>query len=848
MMALLPGPGPLKSAFRDLVRHRLQLALMVLGVALGSSVVVAIDLANTSASRAFDLSTEALVGRATHRITSNPSGVPVSLYRDLVLEHEDVEFAPVVEALVSAPILDDRPLRVLGVDLLSEGPFRDLLGSTRSPQAMQSFYVEPNQALVSSGLAEDSGLGAGDQLSVQVNDGLVPIRIAGVLFSQGAGGTLTDDVLLMDVAVAQDLLSTPASLSRIDVIADQEDMRTLLASLPDSVSLTPASEQTRTASELTAAFRLNLTALSLLALVVGVFLIYNTLMFSVVRRRQVLAIMRSLGVTREQTLLTIAIEAGMIGLIGGAIGIGLGWILGQGAVRLVSRTINDLYFVLTVREAYLTVGIISKGMLLAMGASVLAAIGPGWEAASIPPASALQRSTLERKVRSWLAPASLLGVLLAVGGTVVLWLSGRTLALSFAGMFMILLGLSCLVPAGMAGIMRCAAWAFGRVGSVPGRLAPRAVVRALSRTSIAVAALMVALAVTIGVGVMIESFRSTVENWLDLTLRADIYVSRPVIAGGRPPASLDPELVDLLAGLPGVSDVEAFRSLTVESDRGPIELTVVDTRQPRSAGLYRLARGSAEQIWSRVRTGSVLVSEPLSVRNGILPGAEPLRLRTDHGWQDFPVEAVYYDYSSDRGAVLMSDDAYRQYWEDRRVSSVALFVDDSASIAGVADSARAALRGSGLMVQENRAVRNQALRVFDRTFSITAALRLLAVIVAFVGILSGLLALQIERRRELATLRALGVTPHGLARMTLLETGLMGMTSGVLAVPTGLALAAVLAYVINVRSFGWRIELVLAPRILAQAVVIGIVAALLAGLYPVWRLRGLPIADLLRTE
>lgn len=848
MIAIVPGRRLIKTVIRDLSAHKLQLILMVLGVALGSAVVVAIDLANTSAATAFDLSTQALVGRATHQIQGGPGGVEVRLYRDLVLEFDEIEFAPVVEALGAARELGDRPLRVLGVDFLSEGPFRDLLAGSRSPQALESFYVNPGQAIISNELAQSANLAAGDQIQLQVNQDLETIRIAGVLHNAGGSASLPSDVLLMDVAVAQDLLNMPETLSRIDVIAPDQQVPDLEMFLPPGLSLLPASQQAQTASDLTAAFRLNLTALSLLALIVGVFLIYNTLMFSVVRRRQVFAILRSLGVTREQVLLMIAIEAAVIGLAGGLLGIGLGWVLGQGAVRLVSQTINDLYFVVSVRDAPLTAIIIAKSMSLALGASLLAAAGPSWEAASASPASALQRSSLERKVQRWLLPVSISGAILALLGTTVLWLSGRSLALSFVGMFMILVGLACLVPAATSGLMWLASAVFRLSDGTLGRIAARTVTRALSRTSVAIAALMVALSVTIGVGVMIDSFRATVENWLDLTLRADVYVSRPVTQGGRPTASLEPELADRLARLPGVSHVETFRSVSVESEYGPIELSVVDSSAPRDPDLYRFARGSAEQIWSKVQSGSVIISEPLAARTGVTPGDQLLRIRTDEGWQDFPVEAIYYDYSSDRGAALMSDQVYQRYFDSRLISSVALFAREGASLDELASAARAELSGSGLQVQQNRAVRDQALRVFDRTFAITSALRLLAVIVAFVGVLSALLALQIERQRELATLRALGITPAGLVRLTFFETGLMGLAAGLLAIPTGLTLAAVLAYVINVRSFGWRIDLALSPDILLQALAVGVAAALLAGVYPVRKLSRLPIAQALRRE
>jgi putative ABC transport system permease protein len=212
------------------------------------------------------------------------------------------------------------------------------------------------------------------------------------------------------------------------------------------------------------------------------------------------------------------------------------------------------------------------------------------------------------------------------------------------------------------------------------------------------------------------------------------------------------------------------------------------------------------------------------------------------------VEGVYYDYSSDQGTVLMSLDVYRQYWDDTAITGIAAYLAPGAGADEVARGVRAALGDAPVAVRPNRALRDAALAIFDRTFTITAALRLLAVVVAFIGVLSALMALQLERTRELGTLRALGLTRGQLWRLVLLETGLMGTTAGLLALPTGLALATILIYVINLRSFGWTIYLTAAPTVYVEAMAIAIAAALLAAVYPAARIGAVEVAETLRAE
>jgi len=213
------------------------------------------------------------------------------------------------------------------------------------------------------------------------------------------------------------------------------------------------------------------------------------------------------------------------------------------------------------------------------------------------------------------------------------------------------------------------------------------------------------------------------------------------------------------------------------------------------------------------------------------------------------VLAVFYDYSSDQGSVFISDAVYRDLWDDPRVSAVGLFVAEGQAVDAVVAALQDELAGRpDVLVQSNEALRAGSLEIFDRTFAITSALRLLAVIVAFIGVLSALMSLQLERARELGTLRATGMTRTQLWGLTLLETGLMGATAGLLALPVGYVLAWILVYVINVRSFGWTLAMELRPEYFLQALLVAVGAALLAGIYPAIQMSNMEIASAIREE
>jgi putative ABC transport system permease protein len=828
----------LRVGLRDLLRRPLQSGLMMIGLTLGVAVVIAIDLANQSAQRAFELSTEEIVGAATHRIVGGPTGLSEQIYKELRIERQLPGVAPIVEGFVSLTGHELRPVRLLGIDPFAELPFRDYLDRAApfTPE-FAPFYTLPGQAIISGDLADSLGVEPGDELQVQVNDRSEALRILGVLDRARAG-----EVLLLDLASAQELLGMVGRLSRIDLIMDDESAGELRRALPAEVRLEPSGAQLETADQLTSAFRLNLTALSLLALIVGMFLVYNTMTFSVLRRRPVFGTLRALGASGSQIMALILAEAALVGALGSVLGIGLGWLLSKGAVSLVSQTIQDFYFLVSVRESALGADQVAKGLALGIGAGCLAAALPAREAAATPPIQVLRRSDLEARALNWLPRLLWTGAASIVVGAGLFLASSSSLTGTFAGLMLVVVGIAILVPAATQRALSLVSLPAVELHS---RMALRGVSRHISRAGTAIAALMVALSVAIGVTLMIDSFRATVENWLAVTLQSDLYVSSPAAIGTRPQASLAPELPSRIGAIEGVQHTESLRAVTVDSEFGEVHLSAVDPGRVRDQALYRFAGGSASEIWQQVVDGSVVVSESLTLRSGSI---DRIGISVDEGRRDFPVVGVFYDYSTDQGTILMSREVYQQYWEDPFISSIGVMVEEKDSLEVVADRIRGELSGTGLVVTENERVRAEALRIFDRTFAITNALRLLAVAVSFVGVLSALLALQLERAREHATLLALGMPSSGLKRMTYGESAIMGAAAALFSFPTGVVLAVALSHIINVRSFGWTIQLELTAAPFLQAALVGLGASILAALYPTLRLDRMPVARALSKE
>ena len=845
----------LRIARRYLSGHPWQSILMILGIALGVAVVVAVDLANESSRAAFDIGAEAVAGRTTHQIVGSAGRLDETIYVELRKAGIIENVAPLIVDYFSSPRLGDRPLQLLGIDPFADSPFRPYLGDGREPllEELTAFLTRPGALLISRQMAERYGVKVGDELPLLIGGREQTAFVAGLIEpADDLVRRSLDGMVIADIATAQELLGRDGYLDKIDLIIssnDGQDLQTLEAWLPEGVRVVTAAARRGSVEEMTAAFRLNLTALSMLALLVGVFLIYNTMTFSVVQRRPMLGVLRCLGLTRTEVFWMVMVEAFLVGILGSILGILLGLMMAQNSIRLVLQTINDLYFTTTVGAAGLPTVSFIKGGVLGVLASILTAAIPAWEAAAVQPRVALLRSGLERRSRRaviWVGLAGLILILLGAGAFT--WLPHR-LFFGFAGALFVISGFAMTTPIIMVAMLALFRPILVAGFGFLGRMAPRNLVGSLSRTSVTVAALMIAVAVMIGVNLMIDSFRYTVDIWLEEILQGDIYISAPSFIASAPSTTLEPGLLQVVEDWPGVGHVDLLRSTIIDSPGGPVKVSAVRNPNIGRERFYLQLAVDPDDVWTTMGDGGILVSEPLAHRLNLFEPDSRLPLYTNSGLQEFPVTGIFYDYASSEGSVLIGMDVYQNLWNDKSLTALDINLDPEYDADEVALEMQDGLGSDQqLVIRPNRALRQDVMEVFDRTFAITISLRLLTTVVAFIGVLNTLLLLQFEKQHEIGILRALGLTANQLWQLVMLETGLMGLVSGVLAIPAGYALALILVYIINQRSFGWTLQLLITPQAFVQALVLSIGAALLAGILPAWQMSRSAAAAAIRYE
>ncbi len=826
---------------RFFLRNPLQLLSAIVGVVLGVAIVTAILITNASANRAFTLSSEAITGLATHHVMGGETGVPQTWY----VGQKRISGAPMTPVIEGHISVGSQVLTVMGIDPFSATEFNHAGGLLENNTGAMAQLLNGGIAGGANTLA-DAGITLGTPIEVIVAGQQKTLTVNAKLASRNPGATR--GLLITDIATAQQLLDRGQTIDRIDLILSPAGADALRGALPPSLQLTTAARRSETMVAMTRGFQINLTAMSLLALLVGAFLIHNTMTFSVLQRRELFAVMRITGATSGQVFRLIMAEAFVISLLGTLVGVVMGYYLSTFLIRLTTRTINDLYFVLHVQEIWFSPVLAMIVTLAGLATGLLATLVSAHEAAGIKPMEARQRSIIETRTQFWLPRIALAGLLIMVpGGLLTLW-PGQSLVPGFVALLCLICGFGMLIPYAVFHGLRLL------INLIPSTqilltLSLRGLQRSISRTGLAIAALTIAVSATFGVDIMIGSFRYSVDQWLTQTLQSDIYVTLPGTISERAQGAIDPRFGDAVANLPGVSGVSHTRTLKTQTNVGSINMLILAPHQDSATG-FNFTHNTDTTWRDWLNTDSVLISEPLATRHALTTG-DTLSLFTGRdGYSNFTVAGVYVDYGSSHGQIAIARNTYNRYWVDRGYTALGIELDETVDTEDVIATLSSLQKETDqpLLVRSNRDIHAISLAVFDQTFQVTKVLRLLTVGVAFMGIFSALLALQLEKARDVAVLRATGITRVQTGVIVVLQTLVMGLIAGLAALPLGWLMSEVLIHVINVRSFGWRMGSLLPAGSVANTMTIALLSALLAGLYPSYRLSRQPVASLLRDE
>lgn len=823
-------------------QHRLRTLFPLLGIILGVAVFVAVRVTNISTLGAFERTVEAIAGKASLEITGRGAPVDETLLPQVRRAPGVATVAPLVLEDVVVPEAGSAVLLVAGIDVIADRAVRDYTfqWATGTSQDPWTVLTQPQALILSQSFAERYHVRIDTVLSLYTSQGTQEVIVRGFLRPEGAAEALGGNFAVMDIAAAQVLFGRLGHLDRIDVVPRQGfPLDTLQATLQQrlgpGVQVRRPQARNQTVEKMLRSFHVNLTALSLIALIVGMFLIYNSTTMAIVQRRREFGILRSLGVSQRHLFTLVMSEVCCLACLGSIMGIGVGVLLARLALRLVSPAISALYVLVHVNRLTLTWETVFLGMALGLVTALLSAVWPTRDVLRLSPVGAMQQRGAYSTAQAPLWPSMVTGMLLLLGayGLSLLPPLGGVSVFGYLACLALVLGFSCTLPLVVRTLSRLGRPLLTRYLGVEGLLALDHLLHARQRNSVAMAALLTSFAMMISVSIMVESFKRTVYTWVEQTISADLLVHQATPGGERSGLTLPHRLKQALLRLDGIRDVDSARGIDLDYRGDTVLLVAVDFAVYARYGSFPFAAGERHQAMPQVlHQEGVLLSENFSQRYQVGIG-ERLVLDTPHGPRTFPVAGVIVDYSSDRGTITLDRSTYERYWEDDQVDAFGLFVEPGVSLEQLAQRVQRHFAGRfPLVILTRGTFKKRVLELVQQPFAVTYALEIIAIVVALLGVTNALYASILERTRELGVLRAIGATRGRLQRLILIEGGLMGITSSVYGLIAGIWLARILLFVINRQVFGWTMQMLVPIPFTVCTVVLMVLATIAASYQP----------------
>ncbi|MBN2889906.1 MAG: FtsX-like permease family protein [Deltaproteobacteria bacterium] len=809
-------------------RQPLSTAIWIFGVALGVSMVSGIHLANRSALQSFSQATTAITSRATHEISSASGIIDESIYGLLMTAIPGLQAAPEVRGTLP---VSGREITMVGLDPLAARKLNPLFDQSLAPDTLSRFLTEPGTVAATPAALK---LANGHQQLHLDNGGRDSrIRTLVILTTIAVPESSDRPVVYGDISWVQEMLQGRGKLKSILLLIDNQKTVTEVEQLlPEHLQLVKTASRTDLYTSMLDSFNLNLTALSLLSLFVGFYLVYNTVLFSLLQRRREIGILLTMGFSPTQISWALLTEITLVAIIGSLVGLLLGYGLARYSLVIINQTISDLYFFLRSQPPRITVVFLVQGLLVGVAAAWVAAFFPLLEIRHATIVSLLSRRqgedrTFTHRRRNFLAG---LGTILL--SLIIAYLPSPTPYFGFAAAFGICLGSSLMVPLATE---RCISFlTASTMPLIKWRLAVGAVKRSLSRSAPAIAALMVALAMSMAISLMIGSFRQTVDHWFLNSIQGDFFITdsdRDYDA-----SLLDPQLITAVRQLDHVAAINRYRNIRYQFNHRLVRLSGVDARTLQHHSSYLFTASLPGDPWERMATGDeVFISESLARKNQLTAG-DTISLDGYAGRRAYTIAAVFRDYITEHGVILLDYDNLASLLNDQGINSMALFLSPGVDRKAFAATLQQQLKSLPCFVYANHELRQRIMEIFDRSFAITLSTRMIAILVAFFGIISALLAIYIENEREYGILRALGLSRGEVFSLALGHSLTLGMLAIAGAAFCGPLLAWVLIKVINLKSFGWTIDFRFDVSLYPGMAAVTALASMAAGLYPAWRI------------
>ena len=852
-------------SWRHARRHRLRTGLTFLGMALGVAVIVAIALVNRALTTSFQSTVEQIAGKAVLQVTNSESGMADTIF-PTVRDTEGVEdVAAAVDGFLPLSGMRAERLYIYGVDLLSDFTMREhqFAGAGFAFENELDFIAQPDSIALTESFARRYALKIGSSIALNTSRGRQMYTVRALLKEAGTARVFGGNFALMDLPVAQAAFGKAGKLDIVDITVEPgADIAAVQARLRQRLSGFADVERPKKRGEqiesLLTSFRVGLFFVSLIALFVGFFLIYNTVAVSVAQRKREFGTLRCLGMRRGEVLRLIVAEALILALVGAAGGCLLGWALAQAALLAVGETVRNLFSSIGLSGGALSPRELGLALASAIGVALFAALHPALDAMRISPLeNALQAAWRPVFIgkKSWSTRLGLLcfGAAPALIGAAPLLVGPvRQFSIGVVGMLVFLLGLAFFSPviiaftarnfSGVMGCLPAVSWAEARLASDGVRRNP-------IRSGITVATLIISLAAIFTIAAFVNSVRGSLLAWVDQMVTADIIISSGARTAGPRNVSLTEEPLAGLQALPGVKVVDLYRLVRANYQGRPIVVESFAAAISAPVRKLPMAQGDGTRALKEMGEGrGAIISESFQSRFGKNVN-DAIELVTPSGPVTFRVLGIYIDYSSDIGSVLIDRSLYKKYWRDELVDAYDLWLapgaDVAAAIGKIKDDYGARYQ---FFISTHGELRDAVVRIMEQSFVVNYAVEIVAVMVAIFSVINTLLASVLDRNREIGVLRAIGATQTQVRRMIVIEATWMGLIGGAL----GLCAGSIMAYhhvVYNTKLLtGWTFQFFYPYDVAGLAIFAAALLCALAGWNPAKRAAATPIVTAISYE
>jgi putative ABC transport system permease protein len=839
-------------------RHRLRTLLTLLGIALGVAVFFAVRTANVTLLNSLTTTIEKVAGKATLQISAGESGFPESVW-DTVKDTPGVKIAePAIEVVAHTAFEDEGNLMIVGVDMLGDGELREYQFDEANSEIGDPLVAlaQPDSILVARTFADKHGLKEGDELPLFTSQGKKDFIIRGIFKPSGLGEVFGGQIAVMDVFNAQFVFGRGKNFDRIDLmnepeVAVEDLQRRLRERLPAGLEIERPSSRGQGLESTVKGMNIGMTVTSLIALLVGMFIIFNTFSISVNQRWKEIGVLRAIGVERKNVQRMFLGEAAVMGLIGSAIGIVLGFGLSVGVEFVMSSIAEQLFGLASTRQApVFRWDFALLSFALGVAASIVAAWAPARAASQLDPALALHNIETRQR-ESVLGTARLVaGVLMVLAGLALVRFAPlrADLYIQFSYVVLIILGMIAVLPKLSELIARALRPLMDRLFSAEGVLAVDSMIQAPRRTSATVGALMIGLMFVFATGAYVESQKDTFDRWMQEAINADLVVTTNEGARSRT-WHFDEALAAKIAALPGVRRLENVRFLFLPYAGDSVAIVALELDGWFARTKLGVQGASAATAREKATKGEgVLVAHNFANRYGLWVG-DRVKLPTPTEPFERLIVGVIEDYSSEKGTIFLERDLYKRYWNDPAIDIINVNLAPGIERNAFKSELQRTLKGQQrAFIYTQEEWRAWIMKLLDQFFAMMYMQMLVAVFTAALGIVNALIISTAERKRELGVIRAIGGLRGQLRKMVLLEAVVIGVIGILTAAIAGVFCTYFLTRTAAVMIGGYTIPFAFPMRIILIATPVVLAIALVAAWWPAQRAVNLRVVEAIGYE